>query len=232
MKTVIDRADSRGHENHGWLDSHHTFSFADYYNPERMRFGALRVLNDDIVTPEAGFGMHPHREMEVISMPLKGLLLHGDSLENSHSITRGQIQVMSAGTGIAHSEYNGSKTENLEFLQIWVMPNTHGNPPAYNDYDITSLLKKNEISTFIAPDSPISILQEAWFSLADLDKGVTREYKLRGKKTGVYVFVIEGEITIGDTTLYRRDGMGISDVSSFDITAGHNSEVLLIEVVL
>lgn len=232
MKTIIDRADSRGRENHGWLDSKHTFSFSDYYNPDRMNFGALRVLNDDIVTPGAGFGMHPHRNMEVISIPLKGSLLHGDSLENSHSITRGQIQVMSAGTGIYHSEFNGSKTEDLEFLQIWVIPQTLGTSPEYNDYDITPLLEKNEISTFIAPDSPISLLQEAWFSLANLDKGVTREYKLRGKGTGVYVFVIEGEVTIEGTTLYRRDGMGISDVSSFNVAAGHNSEVLLIEVPL
>lgn len=232
MKTIIDRADSRGHANHGWLNTYHTFSFADYYNPDRMGFGALRVLNDDTVTAEAGFGTHPHKNMEVISIPLKGYLRHGDSLENSHVITPGEIQVMSTGTGIYHSEFNDSKTEDLEFLQIWVIPHTVNTSPKYNDYDIRPLVNGNEFSTFIAPESPISILQDAWFSMGELEKGIKREYKLQGKNTGVYVFVIEGEIKIGDITLGRRDGMGITEVSSIEVEALHNSKVLLIEVAM
>lgn len=129
MNITIHRASSRGHANHGWLDTHHTFSFANYFNPERMQFGALRVLNDDKVLPEEGFGIHPHKNMEVVSIPLKGRLRHGDSLNNSHTITRGEIQVMSAGTGIQHSEFNDSLTEPLEFLQIWIIPDRINTPP-------------------------------------------------------------------------------------------------------
>lgn len=232
MKMIIDRADSRGHADHGWLNTWHTFSFADYHNPQRMHFGALRVLNDDTVTAEAGFDMHPHRNMEVVSIPLSGKLRHGDSLENSHVIGRGEVQVMSTGTGIYHSEFNDSATENLEFLQIWVIPHTVNTSPRYNDYDIKPLLEGNAISTFIAPDSPIALLQDAWFSWATLGKGIKRSYELKGKGTGVYVFVIEGEIKIGDTTLGRRDGAGIEDERQIDIEALHDSEVLLIEVAM
>ncbi len=230
MKMIIDEAESRGYADHGWLKSYHTFSFADYHNPERMRFGALRVLNDDTVTPKAGFDTHPHKNMEVISIPLKGYLRHGDSLENSHVITRGQVQVMSTGTGIYHSEFNDSGTENAEFLQLWVFPREMNTPPKYGDYDIRPLIKPNEISTFIAPDGPVSILQDAWFSLANLERGTAREYKMKGKRTGVYIFVIEGEIKAGDTTLGRRDGAGISEVQAVEIEALQDSEVLLIEV--
>ena len=159
MNIIIDRASSRGHANHGWLNTYHTFSFANYFNPDRMQFGALRVLNDDTVLPDEGFGTHPHKNMEVISIPLKGKLRHGDSLNNSHTITRGEIQLMSAGTGILHSEYNDSSTDNLEFLQIWVIPDRINTEPKYKDYDIKPLLKHNEISTFLAPETDISIMQ-------------------------------------------------------------------------
>lgn len=230
MRIIIDRASSRGHTDHGWLNTHHTFSFASYFNPDRMQFGALRVLNDDIVLPKEGFGTHPHENMEVISIPLKGTLRHGDSLNNSHAITRGEIQVMSAGTGIHHSEFNGSPTENLEFLQIWVLPDTVNTAPKYRDYDIKPLLKHNEISTFLAPGTEISIMQQAWFSWAQLDRGVEREYKFKGRNTGVYVFVIEGEIQIGDTVLQRRDGAGITETEAIAIEAIQNSTVLLMEV--
>ena len=194
MNITIHRASSRGHANHGWLDTYHTFSFANYFNPERMQFGALRVLNDDKVLPEEGFGTHPHKNMEVVSIPLKGELRHGDSLNNSHTITRGEIQVMSAGTGIQHSEFNGSSTEPLEFLQIWIIPDRVNAPPRYRDYNIAPLLKHNEISTFLAPETDISIMQQAWFSWAELNRGVEREYKFKCQNTGVYVFVIDGEI--------------------------------------
>lgn len=195
-----------------------------------MQFGALRVLNDDTVLPDEGFGTHPHKNMEVISIPLKGKLRHGDSLNNSHTITRGEIQVMSAGTGIQHSEFNDSSTEPLEFLQIWVIPDRVNTTPKYRDYDIKPLLKHNEISTFLAPETEISIMQHAWFSWAELDRGVEREYRFKGRNTGVYVFVIDGEIKIGDTVLYRRDGAGFTDTDSITIEAVQNSTVLLMEV--
>ena len=230
MNITIHRASSRGHANHGWLDTYHTFSFANYFNPERMQFGALRVLNDDKVLPEEVFGTHPHKNMEVLSIPLKGELRHGDSLNNSHTITRGEIQVMSAGTGIQHSEFNGSSTEPLEFLQIWIIPDRVNAPPRYRDYNIAPLLKHNEISTFLAPETDISIMQQAWFSWAELNRGVEREYKFKCQNTGVYVFVIDGEIKIGDTVLHRRDGAGITDTDSITMEALQNSTVLLMEV--
>lgn len=230
MNITIHRASSRGHANHGWLDTHHTFSFANYFNPERMQFGALRVLNDDKVLPEEGFGTHPHKNMEVVSIPLKGRLRHGDSLNNSHTITRGEIQVMSAGTGIQHSEFNDSLTEPLEFLQIWIIPDRINTPPRYRDYDITPLLKHNEISTFLAPETDISIMQQAWFSWAELDRSIEREYQFKGRNTGVYIFVIDGEIKIGDAILHSRDGAGITDTGTVSIEALQNSTVLLMEV--
>lgn len=234
MNIIIDKADSRGHANHGWLNTSHTFSFADYYNPQRMHFGALRVLNDDTVIPRSGFDTHPHKNMEVVSIPLKGCLRHGDSLENSHIIEPGQIQVMSAGSGIYHSEYNASSDENLEFLQIWVIPDQTDTPPRYADYDIRPLLKHNEISTFIAPGTAIALHQQAWFSWAELDRGTTCTYRLKGKQTGVYIFVIEGSIAIDETEalLDRRDGAGITDIDALTVTARKPSTILLIEVAL
>lgn len=234
MNIIIDKADSRGHANHGWLNTSHTFSFADYYNPQRMHFGALRVLNDDTVIPRSGFDAHPHKNMEVVSIPLKGCLRHGDSLENSHIIEPGQIQVMSAGSGIYHSEYNASSDENLEFLQIWVIPDQTDTPPRYADYDIRPLVKHNEISTFIAPGTAIALRQQAWFSWAELDRGTTCTYRLKGKQTGVYIFVIEGSIAIDETEalLDRRDGAGITDIDALTVTARKPSTILLIEVAL
>ena len=189
MNIIIDRASSRGHANHGWLNTYHTFSFANYFNPDRMQFGALRVLNDDTVLPDEGFG-----------------------------------------TGILHSEYNDSSTDNLEFLQIWVIPDRINTEPKYKDYDIKPLLKHNEISTFLAPETAISIMQQAWFSWAELDRGTSREYKFKGQNTGVYVFVVEGEVKIGDTVLNRRDGAGITDTEAITMEALQNSTVLLMEV--
>ena len=164
MKKVVDRASSRGYFDHGWLKTYHTFSFADYYNPTRVHFGALRVLNDDWVAPSQGFGAHPHKNMEVVSIPLKGKLRHGDSVANTRTITPGDVQVMSTGSGILHSEYNGSDKEPVEFLQIWVFPDRENTPPEYNNYNIRGLLKKNELALFISPDgsTPASILQNAW----------------------------------------------------------------------
>lgn len=232
MNITIDKASSRGHAYYGWLNSCHTFSFASYIHPDRMNFGALRVLNDDTVAPSEGFDTHPHKNMEIVSIPLSGKLRHGDNLSNSHVISRGDIQVMSAGTGISHSEFNASATESLSFLQIWVIPDRTNTTPKYRDYDIKPLLKHNEISTFLAPGTEIAIMQQAWFSWADLDRGVKRKYKLKGQNTGVYLFVIEGEIRIGKTVLQRRDGASITDADSISLEADQNSTVLIMEVAM
>jgi hypothetical protein len=232
MKKIIDRAETRGHFNHGWLDTNHTFSFANYYNPQRMHFGVLRVLNDDTIIPLEGFDIHPHHDMEIISIPLKGKMRHGDSLNNSDVITRGQIQVMSAGTGIQHIEYNDSDSEDLSFLQIWIFPKTKGTKPRYNNYDITNLLKKNDISLFLSPKSEANINQDAWLSWANLDKGSAKTYNLYGQNTGVYVFVLNGELEIEDLKLTTRDGVGITEASSFEIKALENTEAIFFEVAM
>lgn len=232
MKITVDKANTRGYFNHGWLKTHHTFSFAEYYNPKRIHFGMLRVLNDDTVAPREGFGMHPHKNMEVISIPLKGYLTHGDSIKNSSTITPGDIQVMSTGTGIFHSEYNGSADEDLQFLQIWVFPKVENTTPAYDNYDIRPTQKRNEISLIVSPDgdAPASILQDAWFSMGTLDAGQQKKYKLHQKNTGVYLFVIEGEVQVGETILSKRDGAGFSETDSISIETLKESTVLLMEV--
>lgn len=234
MKTILDRANTRGHADYGWLNTWHTFSFADYYNPSRIHFGALRVLNDDTVAPGMGFDTHPHKNMEVVSIPLKGYLRHGDNLEHSEVITPGDIQVMSTGTGIYHSEYNDSKTENLEFLQIWVIPRINNTRPVYKSYDIRPIDKKNRFGYIIAPDgsAPTGILQDAWFSLGELDQGKQIDYQLHQQNTGVYCFVIEGEVQIGNTILKRRDGMGIYETGHFRVETLKPSHLLLMEVAL
>ncbi|MDR0962626.1 MAG: pirin family protein [Mediterranea sp.] len=232
MKKVIDKANSRGHSLYDWLDSHHTFSFDQYYNPQRMGFGALRVINDDKVAPGEGFGRHPHKNMEIISIPLKGVLEHGDSMQNSRKISPGIIQTMSAGTGIYHSEMNGSDTEPVEFLQIWVIPAHLHTPPAYNDYDIRPLLHRNELALIVSPDgdAPAKMLQTAYFSLGEFDADKEITYKLHQPKQGVYIFVIEGAVQIDNTVLSRRDGMGVYDTASIDIHMLKDTKILLIEV--
>lgn len=232
MKKVVDRASSRGYFDHGWLKTYHTLSFADYYNPTRVHFGALRVLNDDWVAPSQGFGAHPHKNMEVVSIPLKGKLRHGDSIANTRTITPGDVQVMSTGSGILHSEYNGSDKEPVEFLQIWVFPDRENTPPEYNNYNIRGLLKKNELALFISPDgsTPASILQNAWFSMGKFDAGKIIDYKIHDKNMGVYIFIIEGKIEVAEEILSKRDGIGIWDVSDLKINIIEHSDLLLIEV--
>lgn len=232
MKKVIDRASSRGFFNHGWLKTYHTFSFANYYNPERIHFGALRVLNDDSVAPSMGFDTHPHKNMEVISIPLKGYLRHGDSVQNTQTITPGDIQVMSTGSGIYHSEYNDSEEEQLQFLQIWVFPRIENTKPEYNNFDVRSLLKENELSLIISPDgkTPASIKQDAWFSMGDFDTERTIEYCMHQEGNGAYLFVIEGEISVLDERLSKRDGIGIWDISNFSIRVTKGTKLLVIEV--
>jgi len=232
MKKIIHKADSRGHSLYNWLDSKHTFSFDQYFDPERVHFGALRVLNDDKVAPGEGFGMHPHANMEIISIPLKGELRHGDSHRNDRVVSPGLIQTMSAGTGIYHSEMNNSKEEPVEFLQIWVIPEKKNIEPAYNDYDIRDILRRNELALIVAPDgsAPAKMTQDTWFSIGEFDAGKTIEYKMHGPDMGVYIFLIEGKIKVDDVELSRRDGLGISETDSFKIDIVENSHVLLMEV--
>jgi len=232
MRQIIHKANSRGHSQNDWLDSYHTFSFDQYYDPKRMHFGALRVLNDDHINAGNGFGIHPHKNMEIITIPLKGELRHGDSKNNSSVIAPGDIQTMSAGSGIYHSEVNASNDEAVELLQIWVMPEKLNTLPTYQDYDIRSLLRKNELTLIVSPngDAPASLLQQTWFSIGKIEAGRRLEYKLHNANYGVYVFVIEGKVEVGKTMLFRRDAMGVYDTEKIDIEVQKDSHILLIEV--
>lgn len=231
--TILHKADSRGDANHGWLHSRHTFSFANYYNPERMHFGVLRVLNDDIVQAGMGFGTHPHDNMEIISIPLEGDLEHKDSMGNVAVIKHGDIQVMSAGTGITHSEYNRNKDKQVKFLQIWVFPNTKNVTPRYDQLTLKVSDRHNKFQQVLSPsrdDEGVWIHQNAWFHMGNFDKGVTAGYQLKAKENGVYAFVLKGDVTINRQALSARDGFGIWDVSSLSIQADSDAEILLMEV--
>jgi len=233
MKTVLHKANTRGHANHGWLDSHHTFSFANYYNPERMNFGVLRVLNDDIVAPGRGFGTHPHDNMEIISIPLAGDLEHKDSMGNKAVIRQGDIQVMSAGTGIFHSEYNKNSDEEVRFLQIWLFPNKRNVQPRYDQITLDPADRKNTFQQILSPnshDAGVWIHQHAWFHLGDLDAGMQQKYTLKDPLNGLYVFILSGTATVADQALSQRDGLGVWDTSSVEIKADTNAEILLMEV--
>lgn len=233
MKTVYHKADTRGFADHGWLKSYHTFSFANYYNPERMSFGVLRVLNDDQVASGMGFGAHPHRDMEIISIPLEGDLEHKDSLGTTAVIKKGEIQVLSAGTGIQHSEYNKNKDELVKFLQIWVIPNKMNVTPRYDQINIKQNEKTNDFQQILSPNSDdegVWIHQDAWFSLANFEKGIAKDYQLHKEGNGVYLFVLKGSAKIGDQILETRDGFGIWETSAFTLEASEDSEILLMEV--
>ena len=230
---MLHKADSRGNANHGWLQSRHTFSFANYYNPERINFGALRVLNDDIVQAGKGFGTHPHDNMEIISIPLEGDLEHKDSMGNTTVIKHGDIQVMSAGTGIFHSEYNKNKDRQVKFLQIWVYPNKRNVTPRYGQITLNPDDRHNRLQQILSPspdDEGVWIHQNAWFHLGNFDAGSSTAYKLKAKGNGVYAFVLNGQITINDQPLDTRDGYGIWDIESLAISAKSNAELLLMEV--
>jgi redox-sensitive bicupin YhaK (pirin superfamily) len=233
MKTVLHKADSRGHANHGWLDTHHTFSFASYYDPERIHFGALRVLNDDIVASGGGFPQHPHDNMEIISIPLRGDLEHADSMGNKQVIKENDVQVMSAGTGIVHSEYNRNEDRDTNFLQIWVFPNKQNVEPRYGQITFDPEERKNKLQQVLSPnpeDEGTWIHQDAWFHIGNLDKGFTTDYTFKKNGNGVYAFVLEGEVKIGGQSLSKRDGLGISDTDSISIEAASDAELLLMEV--
>ncbi len=231
--TVLHKAESRGDANHGWLHSRHTFSFANYYHPERMQFGALRVLNDDMVDGGMGFGSHPHSNMEIISIPLEGALEHKDSLGNISVIQQGDIQVMSAGNGIRHSEYNKNMDAPVKFLQIWIMPNRQNVKPRYDQITLKKVDRKNKLQLIVSPnedDDGVWIYQQAWFHLADFEKGKSVEYSFKAKGNGLYVFNIRGNIRVNEQLLNTRDGMGIWNTDQLSITAESDAEFLLMEV--
>ncbi len=234
MKTILHKAATRGHANHGWLDSFHTFSFSGYYNPERVHFGALRVLNDDTVSGGMGFGTHPHDNMEIISIPTEGDLEHKDSMGNTQVIRQGDVQAMSAGTGIQHGEKNKNHGQAVKFFQIWVFPKEKNVTPRYDQKSFSDADKHNRLLTVVSPvgstDGGVQIHQDAWFSLGNLDKDFKTSYALKKNGDGVYAFVIEGDVTVNGVQLNRRDGLGITETDQLEITADSNAQLLLMEV--
>ena len=232
MKKIIHKAESRGYADHGWLRSYHTFSFASYQNSERMNFGMLRVLNDDVVQPEMGFGTHPHRNMEIISIPISGALSHTDSIGNKRSIEVGEVQVMSAGTGLKHSEFNDSKIDAVNFLQLWIIPEIENITPYYNQKIFEALERKNKFQVLVSPkgkqvEGSLPINQQGYISMIDLDKGFETTYDL---KNGAYFFLIEGEVLIEGENLEKRDAMGVVEKNKVNIKANKSSKLLVIDV--
>ena len=233
MKTELHKADSRGKQDHGWLKANHTFSFGGYYNPSRVHFGTLRVLNDDYVQGGMGFGMHPHANMEIITIPLSGELHHKDSMGNFGAIRKGEIQVMSAGTGVEHSEFNGSETEPVTLLQIWVIPSKLNVEPRYDQLSILENQSENKFQQIISPnpdDDGSWIYQDAWFHLGYFSGGKDISYQLKKNGNGVYLFLISGIIYVNGTEMSSRDGLAISETEFIEIKVIDNAEILLMEV--
>lgn len=232
MKTIVHPANQRGHANHGWLDSWHSFSFAQYYNPNKMHFGALRVLNDDRVAGGAGFGTHPHDNMEIVSIPLSGDLEHKDSTGRSAVIREGDVQIMSAGTGITHSEKNKNSDQEVQFLQIWVFPKERNISPRYDQRSFPMEERRNKLQTVVDPDGSkgIQINQDAWFHLGYYDRDDIVSYSLNKEDNGAYIFVLEGTVDIEEQKLNRRDAMGIYQTDAFDLKVSAGSQFLIIEV--
>jgi redox-sensitive bicupin YhaK (pirin superfamily) len=233
LQLTLHTAESRGRANHGWLNSFHTFSFGSYFNAGRRHFGALRVLNDDTVAPGMGFGTHPHDNMEIISIPLAGDLRHRDTMGNETIIKQGDIQVMSAGSGLAHSEMNANRDREVQFLQIWVFPDKKNVEPRYDQFTMNESDLHNNLLQVLSPnpnEPGVWIHQNAWFSMGKLDAGFETTYKLKQPENGVYAFVIDGGVTINGQPLNRRDGLGIEHAAELHITASTNSTLLLMEV--
>lgn len=233
MKTVFYPAQERGFNTFGWLKSYHSFSFGRFYDPNKMNFGLLRVLNDDHVEAGMGFGTHPHDNMEIVSIPLSGALKHNDSTGREAIIKSGDVQIMSAGTGIQHSEYNASKTEAVKFLQIWVFPKEENITPRYEQKAFSEDAKLNNFLTVVSPEKnaeSIWINQDAWFNLANIDEGKTLNYTLHEDKNGIYVFLLEGSLNLAGKTLNERDAMGVYDIKDIDVQALTAAKLLLIEV--
>ena len=232
MKTILHKANTRGHASFGWLNSYHTFSFGHYYSPDRIHFGALRVLNDDTVKGGMGFSKHPHDNMEIVSIPLSGDLHHKDTTGRDEIIRQHDVQIMSAGSGIAHSETNANHDKEVKFLQIWVFPKVKNIEPRYQQKSFKPEDRLNQVLTVVAPDdeNAVWINQDAWFSLANLEAGIEKTYQIKRKENGVYAFIIGGQVTINGEQLDARDGLGIWETETINITANSNAEVLLIDV--
>jgi redox-sensitive bicupin YhaK (pirin superfamily) len=235
MTAIIHRANERGHANHGWLNAKHSFSFGHWYNPDKIHFGALRVLNDDEVAPAMGFGKHPHDNMEIITLVQTGALEHKDSMGNGSIMKPNDVQVMSAGTGVFHSEVNPLKDEGVTLFQIWVIPDKFNVQPRYEQKTFDPALRKNQWQQIIKPDTQhhgdaLFIHQQAWFSLADVDSGKNLNYQSQLNGNGAYVFIIDGDVTVNGEKLARRDAIGITNYNSFDITAHSDSRILVMDV--
>jgi redox-sensitive bicupin YhaK (pirin superfamily) len=232
MKTIIHKVDSRGHADYGWLKTNYSFSFANYYNPDRINFGTLRVLNDDWIEGGQGFGRHPHDNMEIVTIVLDGDLEHKDSMGNTFHIRKNEVQVMSAGTGIFHSEYNNNPNNPLKLFQIWVFPNKKNVTPRYDQKLFNPENRVNKWQRLVSPNEPDTMWlhQDAYFSMASLNKKNELGYKLHSNNNGVYIFVIEGSIKVGENQLERRDAVGVYETNEVMINASANSEVLLIEI--
>lgn len=232
--TVLHKAATRGHANHGWLDTYHTFSFASYHNPERMHFGVLRVLNDDHIDAGMGFGTHPHDNMEIITIPLEGDLEHKDSMGTSSVIKNGDVQVMSAGTGIQHSEFNPNGDMYTKLLQIWVFPKERNVTPRYDQITLETNERQNKLQQILSPnpdDEGVWIHQDAWFHMGKFEKDNTVDYNLKKEGNGIYAFVLQGDFTINDIALNKRDGLGVWDTKTLSIKAdSQDAEILLMEV--
>ena len=235
MKKIFHASSTRGEANHGWLHAKHSFSFANYFDPKRIQFGALRVLNDDIIAPGMGFGSHPHDNMEIVTIPLEGALEHKDSMDNVGVIEADEIQVMSAGTGIFHSEYNKNKDKEVKVLQLWVLPKERNVTPRYDQKSIKELKKTNTLYPIVTPDPngpAMWIHQDAWFHMGDFNQSTKIEYKINKDGNGVYVFLIEGSAEIAGDLIKKRDAVGVWETDRFNLKMAPNSRVLLIEVPL
>ncbi|AOW20224.1 pirin family protein [Urechidicola croceus] len=236
MKTIVHKASSRGYANHGWLQATHSFSFANFYDPEKVNFGAIRVLNDDLIAPKMGFGTHPHNNMEIITIPLRGVLKHRDSMHNEwQSVLPGEVQVMSAGTGVEHSEINGSNEDHLSLFQLWIIPNKENVEPRYGQKKFTESDRKNKLQKLVTSidendEGSLKIHQDAVVSRIDLDKGKEFDYKLKTMNHGVYMMVISGNLSVEDIKVDTRDAIGIYETNDFKIVANEASEILFIEV--
>lgn len=233
-KTIFHPANKRGHANHGWLDTYHSFSFASWYDPTKIHFGALRVLNDDTVDGGMGFGMHPHDNMEIITIVTDGKLEHKDSMGHAEQILPGEVQVMSAGTGVMHSEYNPDPQNKVHLFQTWIFPNKQKVQPRYDQARFSPEARKNLLQMLVSPmsndDPGLKIYQDAWIYRTTLDSGKSVRHQLHSKQHGAYIFVVEGKVTVEGQTLGKRDALGISDIDNFELTAGQNSDVLIFEV--
>nr|MBS0038169.1 pirin family protein [Saprospiraceae bacterium] len=232
MRTILHKSENRGRTQLGWLDSYHSFSFGNFYHPDLTGFGLLRVLNDDKVSPGAGFATHPHRNMEIISIPLSGALKHRDSTGKEAVIKEGDVQIMSAGSGLHHSEKNAASDRPVEFLQIWILPEAPDLTPGYDQQSFTVEKRMNKLQTVVDPEGKegVQINQKAWLYLGKYNRDAQLNYKLRNAENGVYIFVLEGGVSINSEDLKRRDGLGAVGVSELDISISKDSELLLIEV--